>query len=576
MMNDRAQSQVLGAALVFGFLVLLLGIYQVFGVPQQNEEIEFKHNQKVQGELQDLRGAVMAAAEGVDGSETIKLGTQYPTRFLALNPPAPTGSLRTHGTDDPTIEIVIQNAVATNPETADFWDGSTSQDFATGSLRYSPAYTRYDEAPETAIDNSVVYNEFDDGTVLASSGQALVDGREISLVALDGDLSTTKTGTVTVETEPLSASTTSIPIENQGGPVTVEIATKVPEETWVDTLLADEIDDDGGAPSGTTCDSIEDAGDSGNDRFIKNCEYDSAPSGPFNTLTLEFEDGGVYDLSLSKVGVGTGASGTSAQYITVAQGDGTSVPQDGRQKIVFDVRDAFNNPPTNSETVKVAIEDQDAGDLVFEGTTHDNEVSNIKVGDDGKVELFYEAPATTSTSPKAITINATFENGYAANPETAADTASIDLRVINASKINRTNPLINPPNGVKITGAACTGPPTEDSVEITFESDSPKTITEMRYAFYSPDSAGVAAFSDYAFMVMTSPESQTFELTGDYEDTDISVDSGGQVVTVHFEDDSGNTANVTPGDFVVTEILVQDVRRTFFFAPTGCSGGPGS
>lgn len=576
MMDDRAQSQVLGAALIFGFLVLLLGIYQVFGVPQQNEEVEFKHNQEVQGELQDLRGDIQAASVGVDGSESIKLGTQYPTRFIALNPPAPAGSLRTDGTDNPAVGITIENAEATDPETADFWDG-TPQDFETGSIRYSPAYTRYDAAPDTAIENSVIYNDFDDGTVLAGSGQQLVDGRQISLVALDGDLSTTRSGTLTVDTEPISASTTSIGVANQGGTLTVTIATKLSGETWVDELLRDQIDHNGGPPpDGASCNDVDPGGTPGNDRFIKNCQFDSGPAGPYNELTLEFEDGVVYDLSLSKVGVGTGTTGTSAKYITDTQGDGTSVPQDGRQKIVFDVRDAFNNPPSGTETVKVALEDPNDGELVFEGTRAD-EFTDISVGEDGKVELFYEAPSTTSTSPKPITINATFTDSYDPNPEVAADTASIDLRVINASKINRASPLINPPGGLIVTDATCdtiTGggaTPPHDEVVITFESDDSTIITDMRYAFYSPDSAGVSANPEFEEMELLSPGSQVFQLSGGYEDTAISVDSSGsRGVRVEFKDDTGTPHDMTPGDFFVIETIDEDVRQTFFIAPSGC------
>ena len=96
--DDRGQSIQVGAVLIFAALILLLSLYQATVVPQQNEQIEFDHSQQVQGELLDLRNAVASTfGDAARRSVSVRLGTTYPPRFLAVNPPPASLTLITTG-----------------------------------------------------------------------------------------------------------------------------------------------------------------------------------------------------------------------------------------------------------------------------------------------------------------------------------------------------------------------------------------------------------------------------------------------------------------------------------------------
>jgi hypothetical protein len=166
----------------------------VTSVPGQNGETEFTHNQQVQKQLQEVRNAVLeTAATGQGRSATVALGTQYRDRIVAVNPPSPSGTLETADLGN----LTIANATAAGGggpaiETRDFWNGSEKEYTATA-LTYEPNYKEYREAPTTVYEHTVLANRFEeaDGTDLLLSNQTFIDGRDITLVTLDGSLSAT-------------------------------------------------------------------------------------------------------------------------------------------------------------------------------------------------------------------------------------------------------------------------------------------------------------------------------------------------------------------------------------------------
>lgn len=341
--DTRGVSEVLGAILVFSILIAALGLFQVTIVPDRNAEIEFKHNQDVQGQMQDLRNVIQStASEGVARSQGVKLGVNYPTRFLFLNPGPASGTLRTVGTTNDDVNVTIENAIATNPETDDHWDGS-GEVFTTGAISYSPSYNIYPNAPETVIENSFVYNQHEDSTLLAS-GQQIVNGKRISLVALNGSLSQTQTGELSVDTTVVSASTRSIAVRNESGEdLTINLTTRLSEETLVQTVFENQIDESG---SLDTCADLDPTTfNSDDDKYIIDCEYFNNPAGSeFNTLQLVMEPNVSYQLRLAKVGVGSGVSETSEQYMTVIGSTALKVEETSSTAFTVEVRDEFNNP----------------------------------------------------------------------------------------------------------------------------------------------------------------------------------------------------------------------------------------
>jgi len=122
--DDRAQAVQVGAVLLFGILVILFAVWQTFVIPDQNEQVEFSHNQEVQSEMVELRGDIVSTADATTPtSASVELGTQFPARLLFINPSPAAGSLQTERVGEG--EIRIENAVATQEDSLEsaFWNG---------------------------------------------------------------------------------------------------------------------------------------------------------------------------------------------------------------------------------------------------------------------------------------------------------------------------------------------------------------------------------------------------------------------------------------------------------------------
>lgn len=363
--GERGQSIQVGAVLLFGALVIALAAYQAFVVPQQNERVEFTHSQTVQDHMTDLRNAIVSVPGGASPeSVSVQLGTQYPPRLVAVNPGPPTGQLRTSGTSDSSVEFVVTNAQV-DGETGDFWDG-TSRSYGTGGLVYRPNYNLYGGAPTTAYENTVLYNDFGSNTV-ALAGQSLVDGNRVTLVALDGTYGATQAGTVSPDVQPVSSSTRTVSVTDDGSAIEVELPTKLSEQRWKE-LLDDEVD-----PSGHIVDGSISVTDTGAE---------------FETLSFELETGQTYTLQMAKVGIGTEVSDTSESYMTDVSGDGSTVPEGGSQLLVVEVRDRYNNPVSGVTVDGNAV----TGSL---------DKTMIQTGNDGRAAFLYEAPDSVSSLTSA-------------------------------------------------------------------------------------------------------------------------------------------------------------------------------
>ncbi|MWV39445.1 hypothetical protein [Natrialba sp. INN-245] len=278
--GNRAVTVQIGAVLLLAILFSALALYQVNAVPAENEVVEIEHNQEVHDEMQDLRNAVRAVGAG-GGSQptTVTLGTQYPTRTLTANPPPPAGTLETSEAGS----LEIENAEVS--ERVGEYDESQLEALVLGThdtrtLSYEPGYNEYRGAPTTRIEHSLAFNDFGDATVvLPGADQRLVDGDSITVVLLEGNLSATSTGSVTVD--PVADGPTDpVPIEREsdGIPITITLPTETPA-AWNETF-ADE--------SAVTVDS-----------------YDETAG----ALTIELTEN-EYDLQVSRVAVGDGDPGS--------------------------------------------------------------------------------------------------------------------------------------------------------------------------------------------------------------------------------------------------------------------------
>ncbi|WP_338738191.1 hypothetical protein [Haloplanus salilacus] len=366
--DRRAAALQVGAILLLGFLVIGLSLYQSTVVPDQNERVEFNHNQQVQESLQDVRNGILrtAAAERTSPT-TVPLGTRYPTRIVAVNPPPSSGRLAT----DSGGAVTLVNATAVNDETADYWNG-TNRSYASQRLTYDPDYSVYQNAPRTVYDDTVLYNEFDGGS-RAVTGQLLLEGNLIYVVALNGSLGRSGTQAVSVSPTPVSASDRTVAVN--GSDIDIEVDTDLPEDEW-ERLLEDQYESNGG-------------------RIAGNASGVTVSGG---TLTVDLVSNRTYRLRMAKVGVGTGITDTTERYLTVVDG-ADSVTTGGTRRIVLEVRDGYNNP-VSGVTVDAAVDG--------EGSIPPSEQETVSDGD-GRVVYEYDAPDSSTGGIVTDRLNFTFD-----------------------------------------------------------------------------------------------------------------------------------------------------------------------
>ena len=406
--DERAQSVQVGAVLLFGVLIIAFSSYQAFAVPEQNREVEFNHNQEVQTQLQDLRNAVVSVpGETSSQSISVTLGTQYPSRAIARNPGPPSGALRTNGTADSRHNVTIRNAQA-DGETGDYWTGTSPKRFNSGTLVYSPNYNVYGEAPATYYEHSLAYNQFRSGNV-ALSGQTLVNGREISIVTLNGSLSRTSSGTASVDVQPISQSSRTVSVTDDGtNNVSISFLSRLPASAWNETL-SEEVDTS--------------PGNGDDDRYIADVSDQPGP-GPYYNITLTFERGVDYRLQMAKAGVGTRVSDEEATYLTDVEGDGSTVNQGEKTEFVVEVRDDYNNPVADTN-INASVSGTNNGTLAE---------TRKQTDDEGRVTLTYESTANTDAGTHNVQITLGPESRLGGGfDETTVENLTMTVTVQNAA-----------------------------------------------------------------------------------------------------------------------------------------------
>lgn len=321
--DDRAISELAGAVLLFAALIITLSLYQATVVPTQNSRVEFDHNQRVQDDIQNLRGAILNAPN-VPSTQAvaIELGVRYPTRQLLINPAPPAGTLRTEGTEPQSPNITILNATASG-EVGDFWTGSTRQ-YTTRAISYRPTYNQYTNSPITHYENSVVYNQFNN-TQIAISTQAVVDGRRITLISIAGNLSKNGIREESVDVQSMSPGQRTVAVSDSGGPVSITIPTRLSLSTWQELFKGEFVANGTGG-------------------HIVDLSIETVPNTEFNRLTIELETGVTYELRLARVIVGNQGADADIGYVAPVTRNITSITTDEKQLLVAEVRDRLDNP----------------------------------------------------------------------------------------------------------------------------------------------------------------------------------------------------------------------------------------
>jgi len=219
--DSRAVAPLVGAILLLGFLVIGLSLYQAQIVPQQNSETEFEHFEDTQNELIELSDDISMVGEFNRARyPTVKLGTNYQTRTIAINSPPPAGLIQT--SDAYPINISNGGELKAQPQTR--------------FIEYRPGYNELDIG-STWYEHSLLYldDRENGGGISVIQDQELVDNGQVTITALQNPFEETGTSRLTIEIYPKNDFTESdIPDE---GELNVTVPTRLDaDEYWNQTL----------------------------------------------------------------------------------------------------------------------------------------------------------------------------------------------------------------------------------------------------------------------------------------------------------------------------------------------------
>lgn len=229
--EGRGQSTVVGFVLLLGILTLAITVHQTTVVPDQNAAVELRHHESVVRDFQSLRRGVFdAGRHGGTSPVAVDLGTRYPPRLIALNPPPASGSLHTTAGGEIRVRVDGQrfdlSALC----------GYGSDPVTTRSLVYDPSYNALPAMPSVVYGNTVVAQVNEDGVVETETGQALVDNRTVTFAPLAGRVEQSGIETASISLKGGPANSTQVAADSA---VRLSIPSRLPASTWRD-LLADE------------------------------------------------------------------------------------------------------------------------------------------------------------------------------------------------------------------------------------------------------------------------------------------------------------------------------------------------
>jgi hypothetical protein len=213
--------------LLLGFLIVMLSVYQAQFVPLQNKQVEFDHSIDVQNEMLEVRNAILSSdTTGETTFATVKLGPKYPSRFITVNPGLASGTLET---EDPQNITITDDTGATVTGLC-----PTNNPIQTRTLRYTPGYNEYQNAPTIVYENTVLYLNHSGENILLSD-EKLVQGTTVNINPVNTSFRETGIRRVSVEPRPGLTKTRNVDGAN------VTYPTELSEDTW-EELLAEDLD----------------------------------------------------------------------------------------------------------------------------------------------------------------------------------------------------------------------------------------------------------------------------------------------------------------------------------------------
>ena len=524
--DTRGVSEVIGTILMFGLLISLVVILQVYAVPVHNEKIEFEHNERVQQDLIQLDDEIVETGNsGRPGTTQVELAARYPARFFLLNPPVGAGSIETL----PAGDLVISNAVSASAD--NYWNGD-DRAFTTRAIRYRPNYNEFRNAPVTIYEHGTLVNVFDSATRGAGDG-TFIDGNRITLVTIDGELSLARSSAMALETVPLSAPMQSLTVTNASGEkVELTLPTQFSAADW-QALLEEQLVSNGG--------SIESAV--------------LTPGTPHNTLTVTLAPG-AYELRMARVGVSTpvGTNEAGPHYLAaVTERSLDSVRQGESTQVVVQVRDRFNNAARGEVTLTTT-----AGWFT---TPEGSELSTYSLmsDDDGRVSAIF-TPDSGFTGTALVNASGDFdESGVIEEHEKVQFSVTVEAPTDDRNDTNSVSG-INPrfTDTVQLVDVKSNGSSAVD-IQLYNDLSDPQTIREIRMLFYLTNDKNS---SPATWGRVNGDPADQFAWLGDWEPVDsqtVTVPSKGTTwVTLEF-----NKQSISK-DFVGITIEYDDTRGSYF------------
>ena len=522
--DQRGQSVVIGAVILFGFLIIALSLYQAQVVPAENSEVEFEHSQEVDSDFLTLRNTIRdVATTGGTRSTAISLGTRYPQRTFTINPPPVTGRIET----TPPRQVMINATVASSahPNVQAFWADVTPT-FDTQSIRYTPQYNELRTAGRQTYEHSYVTTEADDAVVLRSE-QTLVRDGQLSIPLVTGNLSETGVQPSAIDIVSRSQQRRTIPITGNGSAIELRLPTAVDNATALATRLS-----------------------------IPAAETITADG---NAIVITFPETETYRLGFGAISVADTAQPAPA-YLVPVGGEDVLV----NQSVGVEVRDKYNNPVSGT-TVTIdgdTFRTNNAGQVFTTPTEAGEFVAQLTTTPASYEEVVFDVRAAGS--------NGSTGTDSVVGPNITVTPSDRNVTV----QAGATLELGDRGGGgtVQLAGSI-------DSVGTVDRVRSGTPIQAIQYDVIGPDGTQFITDAQYAqFDTDTSERQFTFDgATGITEETLIDTSewpTGTNTLRLRAQDASGR---VTPTDEIgVVNVTVEEGSQTTTRYPTSVSADPGT
>ena len=369
--GDRAQAVVVGAIVLFGFAVALLGVLQLQFVPAQVQGEELVHSDRIGEELVSVGTAQWDAATAGEVATThVTVGLNYRDRFVLRNPHPARGRLAL----EPLGNLSVTNVTAVEAGGPAEQRGPFGP-FPTAALVYTPDYDQYTGAPVTVVEPHVAYDRFADGATVVEAEWSFVDDTRITLVTVTGSLSSSGRLAEPVGVGPVSTPVSSLAVTDTGdGPLTLHVPTELSNERWAAILEPESVANGGHVVSHGVTDGV---------------------------LTVVLESGVTYDLRLARVGIGPAQSPATepATHVTVVSGGERTVPPNGSQLVVVEARDRFHNPVVGA---RVRADDSATVGTVASTSRLTSDPALGVTGENGRVSFLLTAPSGATANTTAV------------------------------------------------------------------------------------------------------------------------------------------------------------------------------